>query len=230
MSKSISFFFRIDPTILDSSSKEREEYERVAEKLKGAIREKDKSWLSNLVNSKTSVASKRILLSKLMEENHASISRELAAIRFSGNCIQAATTTENDGNIEVTEADLELIRSDNCDDVRDVDFSDLPDELFSQIEDFIKREVPDVVVDCDEIVEVPAPVKPPVEVVTLDDNSVSADQNPFSIMKMLADEESSLFDQLKLIDEQKHEIMGRLYYLHELRLQIMEKNLASTNV
>merc|ERR1712080_512461 len=37
----------------------RHEFECVAEKLKGAIRQKDKSWLRNLVHSKTSTASKR---------------------------------------------------------------------------------------------------------------------------------------------------------------------------
>ena len=68
-----------------TDKKQREEYEEVAKKLKEAIHQKsgNKAWLQSLVNTKATDASKRILLSKLMEENHATISKELDKIRFS---------------------------------------------------------------------------------------------------------------------------------------------------
>ena len=139
----------------------REEFDRVAEKLKGAIRQKDKSWLDNLVHANSSNASKRILLTKLMEENHQHISRELAAIRFSGRCLNIQ---ENNGNNETQPIDL----IDNMEET--VDFKDLPDDLFVQIEDFIKKEMQVDDQSEDEIEEVPVPPKPPVPLVTLDEN------------------------------------------------------------
>ena len=53
--------------------------------MKEAIHQKsgNKAWLQSLVDTKATDASKRILLSKLMEENHATISKELDKIRFS---------------------------------------------------------------------------------------------------------------------------------------------------
>lgn len=209
----------------------------MAQKLKQAIREKDKSWLSNLVHDQTSVASKRILLSKLMEENHAAISRELAAIRFSGKCTTSIDNSmpPTEVKIEVTQADLQLLQRDQ--DLVDVDFSDLPDDLFSQIEDFIKREVGSE--EDSDIIEVPVPEKPPVEVVTLDEvvdnedssatsSSTDLEKSPFAVMKLLTEEESSLFGQLKLLEEQKHAILTRLDNLREQRLQIILKNQGSS--
>jgi hypothetical protein len=223
-------------------AKNRKEFEKVAEKLKASIKTKDKTWLRNLVNSKTGRASKRILMSKLLEENHASISRELAAIRF------AKKKTKS------TEMDI-FATMDNLDGtmLTEVDFSDLPDELFTQIENFIKIEHPEVVQDedDDEIIEIPVPEKPPTEIVTLDDNetensrtsinpqiattATSDDQessnfhrpvennknNPFEVLKILTDEEATLFGKLRTMDEEKNQIMARLDYLRELRSEIL---------
>ena len=57
---------------------------RASKKLKNSFKKKDKAWLKNLVDDDASLATKRILLSKLMEENHTHISQELATIRFGG--------------------------------------------------------------------------------------------------------------------------------------------------
>ena len=71
--------------ISEEAIKRREEYDKIAKKLKNSFKKKDKAWLKNLVDDDASLATKRILLSKLMEENHTHISQELATIRFGGN-------------------------------------------------------------------------------------------------------------------------------------------------
>ena len=71
----------------EEAIKRREEYEKIAKKLKNSFKQKDKAWLKNLVDDDASLATKRILLSKLMEENHNHISHELAIIRFGGEKI-----------------------------------------------------------------------------------------------------------------------------------------------
>ena len=71
----------------EEAIKRREEYEKIAKKLKNSFKQKDKAWLKNLVDDDASLATKRILLSKLMEENHNHISQELATIRFGGQKI-----------------------------------------------------------------------------------------------------------------------------------------------
>ena len=149
--------------------KQRKEYEEVAKKLKEAIHKKagNKPWLQSLVDTKATDASKRILLSKLMEENHASISKELDKIRFSKS-IMINNTTPN----PVPERPNLVIKdtwSENAvmnDDVKIevIDLSDLPQELFTQIEDFIKKEIPEASEFTetevnDDIVEVPVPPK-----------------------------------------------------------------------
>ena len=68
----------------EEAIKRREEYDKIAKKLKNSFKKKDKAWLKNLVDDDASLATKRILLSKLMEENHTHISQELATIRFGG--------------------------------------------------------------------------------------------------------------------------------------------------
>ena len=70
--------------ISEEAIKRREEYDKIAKKLKNSFKKKDKAWLKNLVDDDASLATKRILLSKLMEENHTHISQELATIRFGG--------------------------------------------------------------------------------------------------------------------------------------------------
>ena len=96
-------------------------------------------WLKKLVNDDVSLSTKRILLSKLMEENHSIISNELSRIRFSGEIMQA------DQNFRtLSEEELKRIKTENGSDFDDecIDLSDLPDELFANIERFIKKEIP----------------------------------------------------------------------------------------
>ena len=80
-----------EPNIPEGTSEEaikrREEYDKIAKKLKNSFKKKDKAWLKNLVDDDASLATKRILLSKLMEENHTHISQELATIRFGGKIL-----------------------------------------------------------------------------------------------------------------------------------------------
>ena len=71
----------------EEAIKRREEYDKIAKKLKNSFKKKDKAWLKNLVDDDASLATKRILLSKLMEENHTHISQELATIRFGGKIL-----------------------------------------------------------------------------------------------------------------------------------------------
>ena len=80
-----------EPNFTEGTSEEaikrREEYDKIAKKLKNSFKKKDKAWLKNLVDDDASLATKRILLSKLMEENHTHISQELATIRFGGKIL-----------------------------------------------------------------------------------------------------------------------------------------------
>ena len=197
----------------------REEFDRVAEKLKGAIRQKDKSWLDNLVHANSSNASKRILLTKLMEENHQHISRELAAIRFSGRCLNIQ---ENNGNNETQPIDL----MDNMEET--VDFKDLPDDLFVQIEDFIKKEMQVDDQSEDEIEEVPVPPKPPVPLVTLDENDDDEDEeipekpDPIESLKRIVSEEKDLYKELQDLEEQRESVLQRIFHLQELRCEILD--------
>ena len=222
-----------------------------------------------------------------MEENHAKISKELDAIRFSksimerpNSTVQKQTTlSESIGQSSKENADFELPDDLN---LEVIDFAELPQELFTQIEDFIKKEVPDAADDNDDIIEVPVPPKPAPEVVTLEeDNEVqlnsdsstddqikppeSSTSNPTNLdnqlygyntdldsipevsdpldivvditdtpqvpniqdnekltrLKILAQEESSLFNELKLLEETRSQIMSKLDYLRELRSQTL---------
>ena len=220
-----------------------------------------------------------------MEENHAKISKELDAIRFSKSIMERPNITvqkqtilsESIGQSSKENADFELPDDLN---LEVIDFAELPQELFTQIEDFIKKEIPDAADDNDDIIEVPVPPKPAPEVVTLEeDNEVqlnsdsstgdpvkpsepstsnptnldnqlygyntdldSIPEDPLDIvvnitdtpqvpniqdnekltrLKILAQEESSLFNELKLLEETRSQIMSKLDYLRELRSQTL---------
>ena len=145
--------------------------------MKEAIHQKsgNKAWLQSLVDTKATDASKRILLSKLMEENHATISKELDKIRFSKSIM--INTTPNpvpeQPDLAIKDKTEDAVMNDDVK-IEVIDLSDLPQELFTQIEDFIKKEIPeaseftDAEVN-DDIVEVPVPPKPIPEVVTLEE-------------------------------------------------------------
>ena len=220
-----------------------------------------------------------------MEENHAKISKELDAIRFSKSIMERPNITvqkqtilsESIGQSSKENVDFELPDDLN---LEVIDFAELPQELFTQIEDFIKKEIPDAADDNDDIIEVPVPPKPAPEVVTLEeDNEVqlnsdsstgdpvkpsepstsnptnldnqlygyntdldSIPEDPLDIvvnitdtpqvpniqdnekltrLKILAQEESSLFNELKLLEETRSQIMSKLDYLRELRSQTL---------
>ena len=126
--------------VSEATLSRRQEYDNIAGKLKDAFKRKDKAWLSQLINDDASLSSKRMLLSKLMQENHASISKELAAIRFSGEIMQNDTIDKT-----ISAEQIAMIKEENetIDDLPQiVDFHSLPDELFVQIESFIKQEIP----------------------------------------------------------------------------------------
>ena len=175
-----------------ADKKQREEYEEVAKKLKEAIHQKsgNKAWLQSLVNTKATDASKRILLSKLMEENHATISKELDKIRFSKSIM--INTTPNpvpeQANLIIKDAWSENAVMNDDVKIEVIDLSDLPQELFTQIEDFIKKEIPeaseftDAEVN-DDIVELPVPPKPIPEVVTLEEPDEQMQLEPNSNVK-----------------------------------------------
>ena len=161
-----------------ADKKQREEYEEVAKKLKEAIHQKsgNKAWLQSLVNTKATDASKRILLSKLMEENHATISKELDKIRFSKSIMinNTPNPVPEQPNLVIKDAWSENAVMNDDVKIEVIDLSDLPQELFTQIEDFIKKEIPeaseftDAEVN-DDIIELPVPPKPLPEVVTLEE-------------------------------------------------------------
>ena len=220
-----------------------------------------------------------------MEENHTKISKELDAIRFSKSIMERPNITvqkqtilsESIGQSSKENTDFELPDDLN---LEVIDFAELPQELFTQIEDFIKKEIPDAADDNDDIIEVPVPPKPAPEVVTLEeDNEVqlnsdsttgdpikppdpstsnptnldnqlygyntdldSIPEDPLDIvvnitdtpqvpniqdnekltrLKILAQEESSLFNELKLLEETRSQIMSKLDYLRELRSQTL---------
>ena len=145
--------------------------------MKEAIHQKsgNKAWLQSLVDTKATDASKRILLSKLMEENHATISKELDKIRFSKSIM--INTTPNpvpeQPDLAIKDKTEDAVMNDDVK-IEIIDLSDLPQELFTQIEDFIKKEIPEAseFTDAeinDDIVEVPVPPKPLPEVVTLEE-------------------------------------------------------------
>lgn len=190
-----------------SATTMRKNYEQIAEKLKGAIKRKDKSWLCNLVHAKTSDASKRILLSKLIEDNHAHISKELAAIRFAKPIQEAEKSVTERLEDEANEI---------------VDFQHLPHELFIQIEEFVKKEIPEaakVPEADDDIVEVPVPPKPAPDLVTLDeDESILT---PLRRLKSLAEDESLLYDQLERIEKERKAVCDKIEKIRQIRAQIL---------
>ena len=110
-----------------------------------------------------------------MEENHATISKELDKIRFSKSIM--INTTPNpvpeQSDLAIKDKTEDAVMNDDVK-IEVIDLSDLPQELFTQIEDFIKKEIPeaseftDAEVN-DDIVEVPVPPKPIPEVVTLEE-------------------------------------------------------------
>ena len=110
-----------------------------------------------------------------MEENHATISKELDKIRFSKSIM--INTTPNpvpeQPDLAIKDKTEDAVMNDDVK-IEVIDLSDLPQELFTQIEDFIKKEIPeaseftDAEVN-DDIVEVPVPPKPIPEVVTLEE-------------------------------------------------------------
>ena len=154
-----------------------------------------------------------------MEENHQHISRELAAIRFSGRCLNIQ---ENNGNNETQPIDL----IDNMEET--VDFKDLPDDLFVQIEDFIKKEMQVDDQSEDEIEEVPVPPKPPVPLVTLDENDDDEDEeipekpDPIESLKRIVSEEKDLYKELQDLEEQRESVLQRIFHLQELRCEILD--------
>ena len=220
-----------------------------------------------------------------MEENHAKISKELDAIRFSKSIMERPNSTVQKQTIlseSIGQSSKENVEFELPDDfnLEVIDFAELPQELFTQIEDFIKKEIPDAADDNDDIIEVPVPPKPAPEVVTLEeDNEVqlnsdsstddqikppeSSTSNPTNLdnqlygyntdldsipedpldivvnitdtpqvpniqdnekltrLKILAQEESSLFNELKLLEETRSQIMSKLDYLRELRSQTL---------
>ena len=232
-----------NPEQIETSDKIEKEYDKVTEKLKGAIRNKDKKWLCRLVNDKTNDTSKRILISKLLKENHAHISKELAAIRFSPNIIKpksyqvAKELSKND-----TPDDL-----DDDNDVEVVDFADLPQELFIKIEDFIKKEIPSDFNDTfneEEIVEVPVPPKPKPAVVDLleEDNLMNDTFNDLEAetlvnsagdtnegisdlksLKMMNEQEAMLYESVRKIDEKRAQLMEQIEKLKQTRSDILNK-------
>ena len=84
-----------------------------------------------------------------------------------------------------------------------------------------------------DVVPVPVPVPPKPAPLCVDleekepeklsnpENEEIVKQDPLVILRTLNDEESTLIDQLSLLDEQRQQIMQRLNNLHELRSQIL---------
>jgi len=148
-----------------------------------------------------------------MEENHNHISHELAIIRFGG----------------------ETLHLDN-----EVNYSDLPDELFEQIETFIKTEIPDVDDDPDEIVEVPVPPKPVPEVVNLEnDEEKNSVISPAVTVAVMAPNENhspssststavpnphfSMLETLQTLNEEENDLFEQQQQVMERLQQIMER-------
>ena len=111
-----------------------------------------------------------------MEENHATISKELDKIRFSKSIMLNTTPNPLPEQENLVIKDIWSENAVTHDDVKIevIDLSDLPQELFTQIEDFIKKEIPEASEFTetevnDDIVEVPVPPKPIPEVVTLEE-------------------------------------------------------------
>jgi hypothetical protein len=111
-----------------------------------------------------------------MEENHATISKELDKIRFSKSIMinNTPNPVPEQPNLVIKDAWSENAVMNEDVKIEVIDLSDLPQELFTQIEDFIKKEIPeaseftDAEVN-DDIIELPVPPKPLPEVVTLEE-------------------------------------------------------------
>ena len=210
--------------------------------MKSAIRNKDKKWLCNLVNAKTNDTSKRILISKLLKENHAHISKELAAIRFSPNIIKPKSYEVPK---EFSKNDTPDLSDEN--DAIEVDFADLPQELFIKIEDFIKKEMPSDInakSNEDEIVEVPVPPKPkPAIVDLLEEDNLNNDSfndlepetlvnstgdtnegiSDFKSLKVINEQEIMLYESVRKIDEKRAQLMEQIEKLKQTRNDILNK-------
>ena len=205
-----------------------------------------------------------------MEENHCKISKELDSIRFSKHIMKKSTSNHVQKQpIQTTNVETDLQFNET--NMKVIDFSQLPQELFTQIEDFIKKEIPEAVEfdedDPNDIIEVPVPPKPIPELVTLEEEDLEIQLNPdsnnpypdsssttvnldsnnvinplennsenntnpdsnnsvrdeakWNRLKVLAEEESSLFNELRRIEEKKSEFMSRLEHLRELRTKIL---------
>ena len=112
-----------------------------------------------------------------MEENHATISKELDKIRFSKSIMinNKPNPVPELPDVAIKDKTEEsVIEMNDYVKIEIIDLSDLPQALFTQIEDFIKKEIPEASEFTeaeveDDIVEVPVPPKPIPEVVTLEE-------------------------------------------------------------
>ena len=191
------------------------QFEEVAEKLKGAIQQKGQKWIAELVQSKTGTGVKNQIVKSLVRENHQIISNNLLQIR-------AGIQFNYDKNPASQNIRLEDVdNSVNIDDLVDI----LPEDFVNFIDAFVKKEY---CVDSDsedEIMEVPVPPKPPVECVTLEDNP-SPEPEPFKpapldALRRLDREEEDLYEELRRIEEERESVMQRIIHLKEQRSKIL---------
>ncbi len=213
-------------------------------KLKGAIKGAKKDFLKDLINPNSDKVARRVLMKKLLDENRSIISNELAAIRFNFKNYMERNQDQNE-----SASGLE------------VNFEDLPEELFAHIETMIKTERPEVdegngqfrinfPLGDDSIIEVPVPPKPPVPVITLDEDdndatnkhpedeadkspdkelaapksrSVSASNNESHTEDNNISKDSAKMERLNAIMEEQANLVDQLKELDKQRCEIMAR-------
>ena len=145
----------------------------MAENVKTSILNRCRSELKELVDSPSNM--KRVLMKRLFNSHRNSISTRLNKLRFNG------MTYSDGGESDLSQSMAKVIQDLEAkeDSLQSVDLDKLPDAFIAQIEDFIKKERFDnMVIEEDEIQEVPVPPKPPAPLIDLEPESEQENLEP----------------------------------------------------
>ena len=155
------------------TEEEKQHFANMAENVKTSILNRCRSELKELVDSPSNM--KRVLMKRLFNSHRNNISTRLNKLRFNG------MTYSDGGESDLSQSMAKVIQDLEAkeDSLQSVDLDKLPDAFIAQIEDFIKKERFDnMVIEEDEIQEVPVPPKPPAPLIDLEPESEQENLEP----------------------------------------------------
>lgn len=154
------------------TEEEKRHFSKMAENVKTSILNRCRSELKELVDSPSNM--KRVLMKKLFNSHRNNISARLNKLRFNGMTYTDGGESDLSQSMVKVISDLEAKE----DSLQSVDLDKLPDAFIMQIEDFIKKErFENMVIEDDEIQEVPVPPKPPVPLIDLEPEDHDEQEN-----------------------------------------------------